>query len=280
MNNKVIKKIEEVRFRRDVVHKLISRMDSSDDVEWITVKGTQDGEAVGGPTKLRQSINSGESGKSGGGTGKSKPKYPASTAKVNSSIKSNWGKGDYKSVEKSVNDALDQMDDGDSFKFNGFTFQKKGNDKYASKNDDDGSKDTWSASELKWYMEESYDDYESEPPKFSYLWNKGDRDDPEVSKRRNKKIEDMWSCNSAGYKNTVEKAADIMRDDDYIKIGEFMISRRKDGYFYRDPQTNEPKTVKTSAGIAEYINGLADTIEEPPVFKYRSGDVDIRDPWM
>ena len=56
MNNKVLHKIEEIRFRRDTVHKLISRMDSSDDVEWITVKGThipiKDGKAVGGPLSL------------------------------------------------------------------------------------------------------------------------------------------------------------------------------------------------------------------------------------
>ncbi len=64
MNNKVLHKIEEIRFRRDTVHKLISRMDSSDDVEWITVKGThipiKDGKAVGGPSAIKERINEGE----------------------------------------------------------------------------------------------------------------------------------------------------------------------------------------------------------------------------
>lgn len=289
MNKKDAGKIERIRARRIEVKGLINRFDASDDdVEWITVNGThipmKDGEAVGGPAKLRQSINSGEGEKSGGGASKSKPKYPASTTKVNSSIDSKWQSerlnGDYKAIENDINDAIDQMEDGDTFRMNDTVFTKKGKDRYVSVYEGDGSKDKWTASEIRDYMQDNFGDYESDAPKFSYLWNKGDKDDPEVSKRRNKKIKDMWSRNAAGYKKTVEKAADIMRDDDYIKIGEFMISRRKDGYFYRDPQTNEAKVVKTSSGIAEYINSLSDTIEEPPVFKYRSGDLDIRDPWM
>lgn len=285
MNNKSIHKIEEIRLRRDAVHLFISRMDSSDDVEWITVNGThiplKNGEAVGGPTELRNSINKGKSHSSRkAGTGKSGTKKVVSASDVNSSIKSKWGNGDYVSTEKDIDDALARMEDGDSFKMNGFTFEKKGEDEYTSKNDEDGSKDEWSSSEVRGYMKEQYGDYESTPPKFQYLWNKGDEDDPAVTKRRNQKIKNMWEKGGPEYSKTVEKAADIMRDNDSITVGELQIIRRKDGYFYHDPHTGEPKVHKTSADIAKYISGLTSYIDSPPVFKYRKKKDYAGDPWL
>lgn len=288
MKNAGIRKVEIIRARRLEIKNCLSQFDAADDnVQWITVNGThvpvKDGEAVGGPAALKESLNKGKDGKKGGGSGAgtSAAKKSVPTAKVNGTIKSKWGqKGKYEAVEKDINDALGRMEDGDTFEMNGFSFEKKGKNEYVSTNKDDGGEDKWSASELKGYIKDSFGDYESEAPKFEYMRNKADVDDPGAVKLRNRKIEDMWANNDPHYGTMIEKTADLMRHGDSIKIGELKVGKTKDGFIYEDPRSGNKKKCTSSADIAKYISGLSDYVDAPPVFKFEKDGGYTGQMWM